>query len=226
MELPAYHLPTVVNVLRSMWERAWSFIKKAGTIILLASVVVWFASNFGWESSETGAGAFGMVDASESMLAAIGSAIAWIFTPLGWGNWQSAVAALTGIIAKENIVATFGILYGFAEAASGVSGDGTEMWRELASSFTMLSAYSFLVFNLLCAPCVAAIAAIRREMNNAKWFWFAIGYQCVFAYTVSLCIYQLGMMFAGSFGLGSVAAILLTGLFLYMLFRKQKEAQS
>ncbi|MDR0325583.1 MAG: ferrous iron transport protein B [Oscillospiraceae bacterium] len=213
MELPAYHWPAIGNVLRSMWERAWSFIKKAGTVILLASVVVWFASGFGWED-----GAFGMVDAEDSILAVIGGAIAWIFAPLGWGNWQSAVAAFTGLIAKENIVGTFGVLYGFAE----VAGDGTEVWGALAASFTALSAYSFLVFNLLCAPCVAAVGAIRREMRSAKWFWFAIGYQCVFAYIVSLCVYQLGMMFTGSFGISTIIAILLAGLFIWMLFRSKK----
>lgn len=215
MELPAYHWPTVGSVLRSMWERGWSFIKKAGTIILLATVVVWFASSFGWAD-----GSFGMVDMDDSILAATGNAIAWIFAPLGWGNWKAAVAAVTGLIAKENIVGTFGILYGFAEVAE----NGKEIWSELAASFTMLSAYSFLVFNLLCAPCFAAMGAIRREMNNTKWFWFAILYQCGFAYIVSLCVYQLGMLFtAGSFGVGTVAAILLVALFIYMLFRKQKD---
>ena len=213
MELPAYHMPTLGSVLRSMWERAWSFIKKAGTIILLASIVIWFASNFGWA-----AGSFGMVDMNDSILAAVGNAIAWIFTPLGWGNWQSAVAAVTGLIAKENIVGTFGILYGFAE----VTEEGVEIWNEFAAGFTMLSGYSFLVFNLLCAPCFAAIGAIRREMNNIKWFGFAIAYQCGFAYIVSLCIYQLGMMFSGKFGVGAIVAILLVGIFIYMLFRKER----
>ncbi|MCL2035008.1 MAG: ferrous iron transport protein B [Oscillospiraceae bacterium] len=213
MELPAYHWPTIGGVLRSTWERAWSFVKRAGTIILLASVVIWFASGFGWED-----GAFGMVDANDSILAIIGGAIAWIFIPLGWGNWQSAIAALAGLIAKENIVGTFGILYGYAEVAE----DGAEIWGTLAANFTMLSAYSFLVFNLLCAPCVAAIGAIRREMNSAKWFWFAIAYQCGFAFAASLCFYQFGMMFTGSFGVGAIAAILFAGMFLYLLLRKQK----
>jgi ferrous iron transport protein B len=211
MELPAYHWPTAGNILRSMWERGWSFIKKAGTIILLATVFVWFASSFGW--SEEG---FGMVDMNESVLALLGSAIAWIFAPLGWGNWQSAVAAITGLIAKENVVGTFGILFGFAEVAE----DGAEIWGELAASFTVLSAYSFLVFNLLCAPCFAAMGAIKREMNNLKWFWIAIGYQCGFAYIVSLWVYQFGMLFgAGAFGAGTIAALILAGVFCYLLFR-------
>jgi ferrous iron transport protein B len=217
MELPAYHWPTVLNILRSMWERGWSFIKKAGTIILLATIFVWFASNFGW-----GENGFGMVDMEQSVLAMFGGLIAPIFSPLGWGSWQASVAALTGLIAKENVVGTFGILYGFAET----EGDSAEIWSLLAASFTMLSAYSFLVFNLLCAPCVAAMGAIKREMNNMKWFWAAIGYQCVLAYIVSLCIYQFGMLFTGYFGIGTVMAFLLTAGFLYLLFRpvgKHKE---
>jgi ferrous iron transport protein B len=212
MELPAYHMPTVPNILRSMWERGWSFIKKAGTIILLATVFVWFTSSFGFTD-----GSFGMVDMSDSVLAKIGSAIAWIFSPLGWGNWKSAVAAITGLIAKENVVGTFGILFGFAEVAE----DGAEIWGSLAGSFTTLAAYSFLVFNLLCAPCFAAIGAIRREMNNSKWFWFAIGYQCGFAYIVSLCIYQLGMLFSsGAFQIATIVAFALIAVFLYMLLRR------
>jgi ferrous iron transport protein B len=210
MELPAYHWPTVINNLRSMWERGYSFIKKAGTIILLASILIWFASNFGW--NENG---FGMVDMEDSVLAWIGNGIAPIFVPLGWGNWQSTVAALTGLVAKENLVGTFGILYGYGEVAD----NGMEMWSLLASNFTTLTAYSFLVFNLLCAPCVAAMAAIRREMNNIKWFWAAIGYQCGLAYIVSLCIYQFGMLFGGNFGFGTVIALLLTISFLFLLFR-------
>ena len=214
MELPAYHMPTVLNILRSMWERGWSFIKKAGTIILLSTIFVWFTSSFGFVD-----GSFGMVDMTDSILAVIGSAIAWIFAPLGWGHWQAAVAAITGLVAKENVVGTFGILYTFAEVAE----DGVEIWGMLAASFTTLSAYSFLMFNLLCAPCFAAIGAIRREMNNTKWFWFAIAYQCGFAYIASLCVYQFGTLFgSGAFGLGTVVAILLTALFVYMLFRKQK----
>ncbi|WP_461246134.1 ferrous iron transport protein B [Treponema sp. R6D11] len=210
MELPAYHLPTVLNILRSMWERGWSFIKKAGTIILLATIGVWFLSSFGWTD-----GGFGLVDMEDSILAAIGGVIAVIFSPLGWGNWKAAVAAITGLIAKENVVGTFGILYGFGEVAE----DGSEMWSQLAASFTGIAAYSFLVFNLLCAPCFAAMGAIKREMNNAKWFWAAIGYQCGLAYIVSLCIYQFGMLFTGHFGFGTVIAFLLTAGFLYMLFR-------
>jgi len=205
MELPAYHWPTVINILRSMWERGWSFIKKAGTIILLATIIVWFASNFGWAE-----GGFGMVDMNDSILAVLGGIIAPLFAPLGWGNWQATVAAITGLIAKENVVGTFGILY---------NEDGAEVWSTLAKSFTTLAAYSFLVFNLLCAPCAAAMGAINREMNNRKWFWAAIGYQCGLAYIVSLCIYQFGMMFSGHFGFGTVVAFLITAGFLFMLFR-------
>ena len=214
MELPAYHMPTVSAVMRSMWERGWSFIKKAGTIILLSCVFVWFVSNFGFSG-----GSFGMVDMNDSLLAGIGSAVAWIFAPLGWGNWQAAVAAIMGLVAKENVVGTLGIFYGFAEVAE----DGSEIWGSLAASFTAVSAFSFLVFNLLCAPCFAAMGAIKREMNNRKWFWFAIAYQCGFAYIAALCIYQFGTLITtGAFGIGTVAAIVLTALFLWMLFRKQK----
>ncbi len=218
MELPAYHMPTVGNVLRSMWERGWSFIKKAGTVILLSTVIIWFTSGFGIVD-----GQFGMVeDLSDGFLAGIGRALAWIFTPLGFGDWRSAVAAITGLVAKENVVGTFGILFGFAEVAE----DGTEIWGTLAAEMTALSAYSFLVFNLLCAPCFAAIGAIKREMNSAKWTWFAIGYQCIFAYAVSLCIYQFGMLFAGGgFGTGTVAALLVLIGFLYLLFRPYKESE-
>ena len=219
MELPAYHMPTVINVLRSMWERGWSFIKKAGTVILLSTIFVWFTSSFGFVD-----GHFGMVeDLSDGLLASIGQAIAWIFAPLGWGNWQAAVAAITGLVAKENVVGTFGILYGFAEVAE----DGEEIWGTLAQSFTTVSAYSFLVFNLLCAPCFAAIGAIKREMNNAKWTWFAIGYQTLLAYGVSLCIYQLGTWFtSGSFGIGALVALLLVALFIYLMVRPYKESKS
>jgi len=210
MELPAYHWPTVTNILRSMWERGWSFIKKAGTIILLATIIVWFASNFGFTQD-----GFGMVDMEESILAICGRAIAHIFTPLGWGSWQATVAALTGLIAKENVVGTFGILYGFGDVAE----NGSEIWGALTASFTALAAYSFLVFNLLCAPCFAAMGAIKKEMNNMKWFWAAIGYQCGLAYIVSLCIYQFGMLFSGHFGFGTVIAFIITAGFLYMLFR-------
>ncbi|MBS6953933.1 MAG: ferrous iron transport protein B [Enterocloster asparagiformis] len=216
MELPAYHMPTVTNVLRSMWERGWSFIKKAGTVILLSTIFVWFTSGFGFVD-----GSFGMVeDLSDGLLATIGRGIAWIFAPLGWGSWQAAVAAITGLVAKENVVGTFGILFGFAEVAE----DGKEIWGTMAQTFTAVSAYSFLVFNLLCAPCFAAIGAIKREMNNAKWTWFAIGYQTVLAYAVSLCIYQLGTWFStGVFGIGTAAALLLVALFIYLLFRPYRE---
>lgn len=216
MELPAYHMPTVSNVLRSMWERGWSFIKKAGTVILLSTIFIWFTSSFGFTD-----GRFGMVeDLSDGLLSYIGRGIAWIFIPLGWGNWQAAVAALTGLVAKENVVGTFGILYGFAEVAE----DGAEIWGTLAHSFTAVSAYSFLVFNLLCAPCFAAMGAIKREMNNTKWTLFAVGYQTGLAYVVSLCIYQLGTFItAGSFGPGTAAAILAVIAFLYLLARPNKE---
>ncbi len=217
MELPAYHMPTVGNILRSMWERGWSFIKKAGTIILLSTIVLWFMMSFGWVD-----GSLGMLEAEQldqSILAALGGVLAPLFSPLGWGDWKSAVAAVTGLIAKENVVGTFGILYGFAEVAE----DGAEIWGTLAASMTALGAYSFLVFNLLCAPCFAAMGAIRREMNHAKWFWFAIGYQTGLAYVVSLCIYQIGMlMVAGIFGIGTVVAILLIIGFIYLLVRPDK----
>ena len=219
MELPAYHMPTVSNVLRSMWERGWSFIKKAGTVILLSTIVVWFTSYFGWVD-----GQFRMLEDLEldhSILARVGSAVAWIFAPLGWGNWKSAVAAITGLVAKENVVGTFGILYGFSEVAE----DGTEIWGSLAGSMTAVAAYSFLVFNLLCAPCFAAMGAIKREMNNAKWFWFAIGYQTLLAYVVSLCIYQIGTLItAGIFGIGTIVAFLLVAGFVYLLVRPYKES--
>lgn len=230
MELPAYHMPTVGNVLRSMWERGWSFIKKAGTIITLSTIVVWFLLNFGW----TDAG-FGMLNfdglegaameaaQAECILAKIGNLISWIFTPLGWGDWKMTVAAITGLVAKENVVGTFGQLFGFAEVAE----DGQEIWGTLANSMSQIAAYSFLVFNLLCAPCFAAMGAIKREMNNAKWFWFAIGYQCLLAYLVSLCIFQFGTLFTGGgFGIGTVAAIVILVGFLYMLFRPYKESTS
>ena len=225
MELPAYHMPTVGNVLRSMWERGWSFIKKAGTIILLSTIVLWFLMSFGWVD-----GKFGMLEAeqlNDSILASIGNVIAPIFAPLGWTKagegWKMAVAAITGLIAKENVVATFGMLFGFAE----VTENGSEIWGNLAQVMTPIAAYGFLVFNLLCAPCFAAMGAIKREMNNAKWFWFAIGYQCGLAYIVSLCIYQFGTQFTGGgFGLWTVVAVVLLIAFLYMLFRPYKESKS
>ncbi len=222
MELPAYHWPTVGNVLRSMWERGWSFIKKAGTIILLSTIVLWFLMNFGW-----GDGSFGMLEAeqlNDSILAHIGSVIAPIFVPLGWGDWKMAVAAVTGLIAKENVVGTFGILFGFAEVNAD---NGIEIWGQLAGSMTAVAAYSFLVFNLLCAPCFAAMGAIKREMNNAKWFWFAIGYQTGLAYIVSLCIYQIGTLIStGTFGAGTVVAFILVIGFIYLLVRPYKESKT
>ena len=217
MELPAYHWPTVGNVLRSMWERAWSFIKKAGTVILLSSIVLWFLQAFGVEN-----GSFGMVeDLNNSVLAVIGSGIAWIFAPLGWGNWQSAVATITGLIAKENVVGTFGVLFGgFDEVAE----NGWQIWANMRQVYTPLSAYSFLIFNLLCAPCFAAMGAIKREMNNGKWTAFAIAYQCVFAYAVSLIVYQLGMLFTGQGNvIGAIAAFVLLGIICFMLFRPDPE---
>lgn len=219
MEMPAYHTPRAVNVLRSMWERGSSFIKKAGTIILLSTIVLWFLQGFGWEK-----GAFGMVDdIDHSILSSIGQTFAWIFSPLGWGDWKAAIASATGLIAKENVVATFGQLYGFAEVAE----EGNEFWGQLSASFTPLAAYSFMVFNLLCAPCFAAMGAIKREMNNTKWFWIAIGYQCGFAYVCSLIVYQLGSLFnGGSFGFGTIVGfILLIGL-IYLLVRPSKESDT
>ena len=210
MELPAYHLPTVGNLLRSMWERGWSFIKKAGTIILLSTIFVWFTSRFGW-----GAEGFGMLPEDElqnSILGYIGRGICWIFAPLGWGEWQATVASVTGLVAKENIVGTMGVLYG----ASG------NVYATLAATFSGIAGYSFLVFNLLCAPCFAAIGAIKREMNSPKWTWFAIGYQCVFAYAVSLMIYQFGSIFTGSINvIGLIAAVLVLAFIVYMLFFKK-----
>lgn len=219
IELPAYHMPTFRNVMCSMWERGWSFIRKAGTIILLSTIVIWFAQSFGIVE-----GKFRLVeDMNHSILASIGSIIAPIFTPLGWGDWRSAVAAITGLIAKENVVGTFGILYGFGEVAE----DGAELWGTLATSMTAIAAYSFLVFNLLCAPCFAAMGAIKREMNNKKWFWFAISYQTGLAYCVSLCVFQIGMFITtGIVGLGTVVAGILIVLFFYMLLKPNDEEQA
>ena len=219
MEMPAYHMPRAINVLRSMWERGSSFIKKAGTIILLSTIVLWFLQGFGWEK-----GAFGMVDdIDHSILSSIGQTFAWIFSPLGWGDWKAAVASVTGLIAKENLVATFGQLYGFAEVAE----EGNEFWGQLSASFTPLAAYSLMIFNLLCAPCFAAMGAIKREMNNTKWFLIAIGYQCGFAYVCSLIVYQLGSLInGGSFGFGTIVGfILLIGL-IYLLVRPSKESDT
>ena len=219
MEMPAYHMPRAVNVLRSMWERGSSFIKKAGTIILLSTIVLWFLQGFGWEK-----GAFGMVDdIDHSILSSIGQTFAWIFSPLGWGDWKAAVASVTGLIAKENVVATFGQLYGFAEVAE----EGNEFWGQLSASFTPLAAYSFMVFNLLCAPCFAAMGAIKREMNNTKWFWIAIGYQCGFAYVCSLIVYQLGSLVnGGSFGFGAIVGLILLIGLIYLLVRPSKESDT
>ena len=219
MELPAYHMPTIGSVLRSMWERGWSFIKKAGTIILLSTILVWFTSYFGWVDGE-----FRMLETMEldhSILAAIGNAFAWLFIPLGWGDWRSAVAAITGLVAKENVVGTFGILYGVEEVAE----DGAEIWGTMAGSMTTMAAYSFLVFNLLCAPCFAAMGAIKREMNNIKWFFYAIGYQCLLAYVASLCIYQIGtFVTGGGFGVFTIIAVALAAGFIYLLVRPYKES--
>ena len=223
MELPAYHIPTLGTVLRSTWERGWSFIKKAGTIITLATILIWFLQGFGVEN-----GAFGMVeDMDNSILAKFGNLFAWLFIPLGWGGWKPAVAAVTGLIAKENVVTTFGVLYHFAGE---LSENGDEIWvnfgkdlSNLSGGHAALAGYSYLIFNLLCAPCFAAIGAIKREMNNAKWTWFAIGYQCGFAYIISLIVYQIGLVFAGDINvIGFIAALICLAGILYMLFRKNK----
>ena len=217
MELPAYHIPSVGNVLRATWERGWSFIKRAGTVILASSIILWFLQGFGWEN-----GAFGMVeDMNNSVLAAIGSAISFIFVPLGFGTWKPTVAVFTGLIAKENVVATFGVLYNYVGE---LSENGDEIWGLVAADFTAISAYSFMIFNLLCAPCFAAMGAIKREMNNWKWTLGAIGYMCGFAYIISLIVYQIGGLITGevSFGVGTVVAVVLIAGLLYMLFRKNK----
>ena len=220
MELPAYHIPTFSSVFHSVWERASSFVKKAGTVILLATILVWFMSSFGFYE-----GAFQMLPEEDfmehSILAALGNTVAWIFAPLGWGSWKPAVAAVTGLIAKENVVGTFGILYKYGE----VSEMGEEIWANLQAEMSALAGYSFLVFNLLCAPCFAAIGAIKREMNNAKWTWFAIGYQCGFAYLASLCIYQIGSAVTGNMNIiGLIVSLVVLGGTLYMLFKPYKEA--
>lgn len=218
MELPAYHMPTVGNILRSMWERGWSFIKKAGTVILLSTIFIWFTSNFGFTD-----GSFGMVDeyADGSILSKIGNFIAPVFAPLGWGDGKSAIAAITGLVAKENVVGTFGILYKFGEVAE----DGAEIWGNLAANFSALAAYSFLVFNLLCAPCFAAMGAIKREMNSGKWTAFAIAYQCIFAYAISLCIYQIGSLFTGNVNIiGLILAVLIAAFLVYMLAKPYKNS--
>ena len=222
MELPEYHMPTLSSILHSMWERGWSFIKKAGTIITLATILVWFLSNFGIYE-----GRFGMLPEEDfmehSLLAGLGNAFAWLFVPLGWGTWKPAVATVTGLIAKENVVGTFGVLYKYGGE---VAENGEEIWANLQADFTALSAYSFLVFNLLCAPCFAAIGAIKREMNNAKWTWFAIGYECGFAYAAALIIYQIGGLLSGQvrFGIFTVLAFAVLAFGVYMLVRPYKEA--
>ena len=228
MELPAYHMPTIGSIFRSMWERAWSFIKKAGTVILLSAIVLWFLQAFGFTSEGFGmvddftSEGFGMVDdLNDSILANIGNTVAWIFNPLGWGDWKAAVATVTGLIAKENVVGTFGVLYGVGEVAE----DGAEIWGSMQQNFSAISGFSFLIFNLLCAPCFAAIGAIKREMNSAKWTWFAIGYQCGFAYAVSLIVYQLGSAIQGNINpIGLAAAVVLLAFFGFMLFRPYKES--
>ena len=219
MELPAYHVPSVGNVLRATWERGWSFIKRAGTVILASSIVLWFLQGFGWEN-----GGFGMVeDMNNSVLAAIGTAIAFVFGPLGFGTWRLTVAVFTGLIAKENVVATLAVLYGYAGE---LSDNGDEMWGLLAASgdLTAISAYSFMIFNLLCAPCFAAMGAIKREMNNGKWTAIAIGYMCVFAYVIALIVYQIGGLITGevAFGVGTIVAVVLIAGLLYLLFRRNK----
>jgi ferrous iron transport protein B len=218
MELPAYHWPSPETLLRSIWERGWSFIKKAGTVILLSSIVIWFLQNFGFTN-----GTFGLVDEVDNgLLAVIGSVLAPLFAPLGWGHWKAAVATITGLVAKENVVSSFGVLYGFAEVAE----DGAEYWSALAMDYSTLSAYSFLVFNLLCAPCFAAVGAIKREMNNRKWTLFALGYQTGLAYVVSFSIYQFGSLLSGNgFGIGTLVAIVIVAVFLFLLFRPNKDSK-
>lgn len=219
MELPAYHMPTIGTLLRRMWERGWSFIKRAGTIILLSTIVIWFLSNFSVQ------GGFHMIsdvlEQDTTLLANLGTLLAWIFVPLGFGSWKATVAAITGLVAKENVVGTFGVLYGFAEVAE----DGAEYWSALSADFTAAAAYAFLVFNLLCAPCFAAMGAIKREMNNTKWFWFAIGYQTILAYLVSMCVYQFWTVaVGGGFGIGTVAAIVAAAFIIYMLVRPASQS--
>jgi len=217
MELPAYHTPSATNVLRATWERGWSFIKRAGTVILASSIILWFLQAFGFEG-----GAFGMVeDNNSSLLASIGALVAPIFAPLGFGNWKAAVATFTGLIAKENVVSTFGVLYHFGGE---LSENGDEIWRNIAADYTSLTAYSFMLFNLLCAPCFAAMGAIKREMNNAKWTFAAIGYVTVFAYSTSLIVFQLGGLFTGeaAFGIGTIVALVLVAVLVYLLVRPNK----
>lgn len=215
MELPAYHIPSVKGVLIHMWDRSKAFVRKAGTIIFLSSALIWFLSNFNFSLQ--------MVETPDSILASIGRVIAPIFAPLGWGHWEAAVGSFAGLVAKENLVSVMAILYGFAEVAE----NGDEMWSVFAQNFTMISAYSFLVFNLLCAPCFAAIGAIRREMGSGKWTWIAIGYQCLFAYVVSLIIYQIGnLLLGGTFGLGTVVGIILLAAMVYLMVRPNPEERT
>ena len=218
MELPAYHIPSVGNVLRATWERGWSFIKRAGTVILASSIILWFLQGFGWEN-----GAFGLVeDMNNSVLAAIGSAVAFIFAPLGFGNWRATVAVVTGLIAKENVLAPSAFYSADLMKSRKMDGRSGPI---CAPPLPLFAAYSFLIFNLLCAPCFAAIGAIKREMNNAKWTWFAIGYQCVFAYAIALVVYQLGMLFTGNGNVvGSIVAFAIVAFLLFMLFRPYKES--
>ena len=221
MELPAYHVPAWGNVLRATWERGWSFIKRAGTVILLATVILWFAQGFGFEN-----GAFGMIeDQDNSILAIVATKVAWIFAPLGFGNWKATVASVTGLIAKENVVGTFGVLYHFGGE---LSENGDEIWAAVAQDYTALSAYAFMIFNLLCAPCFAAMGAIKREMNNGKWTAFAIGYMCVLAYCAALMVYQLGGLITGEvhFGLFTVVAVVVLAAFIYLLVRPNKYADN
>jgi len=217
MELPAYHVPAWGNVFRATWERGWSFIKRAGTVILAATVILWFLQGFGFEN-----GAFGMVeDQDNSVLAAIATKVAWIFAPLGFGNWKATVASVTGLIAKENVVGTFGVLYNFGGE---LSENGDEIWGAVAADYTALSAYAFMIFNLLCAPCFAAMGAIKREMNNGKWTAIAIGYMCALAYCAALVVYQLGGLITGEvgFNLFTIVAIVIFAAFLYLMFRPNK----
>ena len=221
MELPAYHVPAWGNVLRATWERGWSFIKRAGSVILLSTVILWFAQGFGFEN-----GAFGMIeDQDNSILALIATKVAWIFAPLGFGNWKATVASVTGLIAKENVVGTFGVLYHFGGE---LSENGDEIWAAVAQDYTALSAYAFMIFNLLCAPCFAAMGAIKREMNNGKWTAFAIGYMCVLAYCAALVVYQLGGLITGEvhFGLFTVVAVVVLAAFIYLMVRPNKYANN
>jgi ferrous iron transport protein B len=208
-------MPTPLAILMSMWERGWSFVKRAGSVILIATVVVWFLSGYGFQG-----GKFAAVYMNNSLLATIGHGFDWLFSPLGWGDWRAAVATITGLVAKENVVGTFGVLFNSAN----ISENGNEIWTNLRNAFSPLAAYSFLIFNLLCAPCFAAMGAIRREMNSPKWFWIAVGYQTIFAYFVSFCVYQFGVLFSnGAFSAATIIAIIVFLYFVYLLFRSGKK---